>query len=268
MLVSMFACLPFNEKSATAKHCVSFSSTLDTSTVTNDDDAPPVIRMITDSTAVAALRNKINVANAKIVKGRFDSPEEHWGRGVRLYGYRNKPLPGVTSHPFDTIVNEFLAAGILHKCPEYNEIYFPKGTSEQDRADFIDELFCYSPTEVWFDGKIGDFPVEYLQLFKAFARNSSGVLKDLIVLSECNEKTCKYTISICYKQYGYIATFTDCSRYFNINAINGLLNSVLANSGSSKRFVRVITGDPTMRYVFGEPAKVRKVMRKYGFIPV
>gem|GEM_PF-5035914 len=268
ILVSMLTCSPSNDKPAAAKETITVSAAMDTAAIAYNDDAPPVIKVITDSVEVAALRNKIRAANAKIVKGKWDSPEAEWGRGVRLYGFRQKPRTGITSHPFDTIVNEFLAAGILHKRPKYNEIYFPKGTSEHDREEFIDELFCYSPTEVWFGGKIGDFPVQFTNLFKAFARNSGGVLKDMIVMSECNEKTCKYTISICYKQYGFVATFKDCSRYFNINAINGLLAKISAYSGSKKRFTRVITGDPTMRYIFGDPVKVKKVMRKYGFIPV
>lgn len=110
-------------------------------------------------------------------------------------------------------------------------------------------------------------PVDYDALLAEFASKSQGVLKDMKVWMDAKEdkKTNKieYTITALAGNKAFIIKPGDTGDWYDVPLVSKLLDEVLLHLGSSRRFVPVHTGDQVASFIFGEPAKVEALVRKY-----
>jgi len=168
--------------------------------------------------------------------------------------------------PFDSVVNDFVTAGLFTTRPPDEDLNDIGVVVKGDRDAFVQRLLGITHAQLHFDGQTV-FPVAYDVLLRGFAECSQGVLTDMVVLNrvEHTGATCKYTVNICYKGYGFVGVLNEeSSDWFDMGAVNSLLDELLCRSGSDQRFVRVKTGDQTVRVIFGVPAKVKWLIGKYG----
>jgi len=214
------------------------------------------IKVVSDPDSVLSFCRMVGREYAKIRKpvkyGMRRAATSHWGRD----------LPPIK---FDRVVNDFVAAGLFTERPQNELIERMDEEAGGDINEFISELLRLAEVQLCFDIN-NTFPVEYDALLDCFVEKSDGVLKGMTVFNNVEHAgtTCKYIINVCYRGYGFVSVLTDeGNEWYDMGMVNALLDTMLARSGSNKRFVQVNTGNHTARFIFGEPVKVGWLIDKY-----
>lgn len=120
-----------------------------------------------------------------------------------------------------------------------------------------------------FDTETSFVPVDYDKLLLEFAARSNGVLKDMLVWMDFKDKNkgenFDYTITVVFNNKAYIAKPEDVGDWYDMGTVQDILEKLFEDTGSKEKFVPVDTGDQTMQYIFGEPAKVKAFLEKYKY---
>lgn len=123
-------------------------------------------------------------------------------------------------------------------------------------SSFFDEhgmLLCY-------DTESGESPVPYAELIEAYKAKSQGTLAHLEVWAD--EKGEK--ITVLSKDSAYVITpENNTGDWYDVVLVDELITKILADLNSTDRFLPVNTGNQTAMYVFGYPARVNPMIRKY-----
>jgi hypothetical protein len=99
-----------------------------------------------------------------------------------------------------------------------------------------------------------------------FAANSLGTLKDMKVWMDAKEDRSgnyKYTVTVLAGNKAFIIRPEDIGDWYDVPLVSKLLDDVLEHLSSPKKFVPVETGDQTASFIFGEPEKVKALVKKY-----
>lgn len=171
---------------------------------------------------------------------------------------------------FDTIVKSMLELKLLTMKPDkaiISEVVEETGGSHRS---FAFALLERDGVYLFFDAEPGIVPVDYEKLMLEFASKSKDVLKDMQVVMNAEEsmdsKTFTYTVKVVSNNKIFILKPMDMGDWYDIMAVNGLLEAVLADLGSEKRFVSIETGDQTVQYVFGKPNLINRLVAIYKLL--
>jgi hypothetical protein len=167
----------------------------------------------------------------------------------------------------DTVIADLVKFGLFDQSPAAAVIEKAKKEADRDVRGFIYSLLNSCKRYLAFDAEVGMVPVDYPSLLHNFAGISDGLLKDLGAAMETRDngdQTFKYRVSVVYKNKGYVMQPPDMGDWYDIMSVNALVGKVMEQTGSPKRFVNIETGDQTVQYIFGEPAKVQALQQKYG----
>jgi hypothetical protein len=215
----------------------------------NDRMVERMTRSFIEMNQVAYIQKISSVITDKQLVGQFQ-------KAYKLFYYST-----------DTVIADLLQYGLLDQSPAAADIEKAKKEADHDVRGFIYSLLNYGKRYLAFDAEVGMVPVDYSSLLHDFAGISDGLLKDMGIAMEAHEngdQTFKYKVSVLFKDKGYVMQPPDMDDWYDIMSVNALLSKVMDQTGSPKRFVSIETGDQTVQYIFGEPAKVQALQQKYG----
>lgn len=167
--------------------------------------------------------------------------------------------------PVTTIVDDLLAAGLLHKRPDAATLKQVVELAEGEPASIIYDLLGKNNVLVSFDTEADEVPVPYDSLLYNFAGHSGGVLKDVLVWMDAEELPddhIGYAVTVVSGDKAFVIRPEELEDWYDVALVDALIEKLLAEKGT-KRFVPVNTGDQSAFYIFGEPAKVKQVLDKY-----
>jgi hypothetical protein len=168
---------------------------------------------------------------------------------------------------FDDILADLARLKLLVKKPDGPVLAKMKKESDGEPASFIYGLLEHQQTHHAFDAETGFVPADYDALLMEFASKSKGILKDMLVEMEVKENrdgdSFEYTLTVIANNKAFIAHPQDMGDWYDIMTVNAILDKVLNEIKSPERFVSLETGDQTVQYIFGDPAKVEELIKKY-----
>jgi len=169
--------------------------------------------------------------------------------------------------PVDGIITDLVNNGIIPGKPDTAAIRKAKEESSDNPLAFIYGILESKNVYLSFDAETDMLPLDYDSLLQTFSLKTGGLLKDMLVWTEIkgnkSDGDFNYTIEVLYKNTAFIVRPQTIDDWYDIMAVNDLLDKVLEKSGSPKRFVSIETGDQTVQYIFGDPAAVQKILHKY-----
>ncbi|WP_072365991.1 hypothetical protein [Chitinophaga sancti] len=110
-----------------------------------------------------------------------------------------------------------------------------------------------------YDAETGEAPVPYAELMQEYKAKSLGTLNHLNVWADANGE--KFTILS--KDSAYVVTPGSSGDWYDVPLVNELIAKILTDLNCTERFLPVNTGDQAVMYVFGYPAKVHPLIKKY-----
>lgn len=157
-----------------------------------------------------------------------------------------------------TVVTDLRKASLVP--PHYGEAQLEalwKKSSHPRRfvSNFLDEHNML----LWYDAESGESPVPYADLIEAYKSKSLGTLKHLDVWADKNGE--KFTILS--KNSAYVVTPGNSGDWYDVSLVDELITKVLADLNCTDRFLPVHTDDQTAMYVFGYPARINPLIKKY-----
>jgi hypothetical protein len=168
----------------------------------------------------------------------------------------------------ELVAEDVYSIGIIDHKPGEAEIKELMQENRESAASFIHALLHKQKIMQSFDAETGMVPVDYDVLLMEFASKSQGVLKDLKVWMDAKEDkkagNTKYTITTLAGNKAFIIKPEDIGDWYDVPLVSKLLDEILLHLGTPRRFVAVDTGDQTASFIFGEPAKVEALVKKYN----
>lgn len=178
-----------------------------------------------------------------------------------------KKTYALTRMPVDEIITDMVSNGLIREKPDTSVIRKAKEDASNDPLAFICGVLEAQNVYLSFDAETGMLPLDYDSLLQVFSQKTGGLLKDMLTWTDINDKGPNgdfgYTIKVVYNNTAFIVHPQTIEDWYDIMAVNSLLEKVLERSGSVKRFVSIETGDQTVQYIFGDPRAVQKVINKY-----
>jgi hypothetical protein len=118
---------------------------------------------------------------------------------------------------------------------------------------------------LWFDAETGSFPNPYDELItEQFVPAAQGKLDGLecyMTWDDDDEENPHEQVWVIFHGKGYQFDPEYIGDWYDLSAVESVMEKVLADAGIQERFVTWDTGDQTARYVFAEPAKARVVIK-------
>jgi hypothetical protein len=208
-----------------------------------------IVRSFTGLKAEAYLENPGKIISNKIVADRI------------------KKAYDLSKISFDEILNDLLSLKLIREKPGNAIIEKLSKEAEGEPGSFIYGILENEKVYHYFDAETGFVPADYDNLLLEFASKSKGVLKDMIVWMDAKEnkdgETFQYTITVISNNKAFIAKPEDIGDWYDVVTVNTILEKVLADLNSRERFVSIDTGDQTVHYIFGDPANVNQLAKKY-----
>jgi hypothetical protein len=178
-----------------------------------------------------------------------------------------KKTYALTRMPVDGIITDLVSNGLIREKPDTSIIRKAKEDASNDPLSFIYGVLEAKKVYFGFDAETDGVPLDYDSLLQVFSQKTGGLLKDMLTWTDIKDEGPNgdfgYTIKVVYNNTAFIVHPETIADWYDIMAVNGLLEKVLERSGSVKRFVSIETGDQTVQYIFGDPRAVQKVVRKY-----
>jgi len=180
---------------------------------------------------------------------------------------RIKKAYALTRLPADEIITDLVNNGLIPEKPDTAVIRKAREEASNDPLAFIYGILASKNVYLSFDVETDMLPLDYDSLLQTFSQKAAGLLNGLLVWTEIKGNRAggdfNYTINVLYKNTAFIVRPETIDDWYDIMAINSLLDKVLERSGSVKRFVSIETGDQTVQYIFGDPTAIQKVLHKY-----
>lgn len=125
---------------------------------------------------------------------------------------------------------------------------------------FVYNFFKEHSMLLRYDTESGQSPVPYAELIEEYKAKSLGTLSHLHVWADENGEK----ITVLSKDKAYIVTpGNNSGDWYDVPLVDELITKVLADLNCTDRFLPVIPDDQTALYVFGYPARVNPLIRKY-----
>jgi hypothetical protein len=125
---------------------------------------------------------------------------------------------------------------------------------------FVSNFFDEHSMLLRYDTESGESPVPYVELIEEYKAKSQGALSQVAVWA--NEKGER--ITVLSKDKAYVVTPENkTGDWYDVTLVDELISKVLADLNCTDRFMPVNTGDQTAMYVYGYPARVNPMIRKY-----
>lgn len=125
------------------------------------------------------------------------------------------------------------------------------------------------PNFVHFDSETGLFPNPYDELFlNTFVPAACGKLDGLRVGMSWDEENYDdpgTKVWMVFRDKAYVFEPQDDSDWYDLDAVQTAINTILETEGFEERFVLWDPGDQTVGYYFGEPAKTRVMLKQLGY---
>ncbi|GGA86612.1 hypothetical protein [Puia dinghuensis] len=167
----------------------------------------------------------------------------------------------------DQVIADLVRKELIGKAPDPTSLRKAREDASNDPEQFILAILESQNLYVNFDAETDFVPVDYDKLLQRFAEKCEGKLKDMTVWmddgSDKGGENFNYVITVVYKGQAFIAKPQDVGDWYDIMTVNALLDHLMERSGSPKRFNSIETGDQTVQYVFGVPAAVQEIFKKY-----
>jgi hypothetical protein len=164
------------------------------------------------------------------------------------------------------VIDDLLALGFIDKKPGVKELEELVKENSDGSASLIYALLTDQKVVHMFDAETSVVPCDYDVLLMEFAANSLGTLKDMKVWMDAKEDRSgnyKYTVTVLAGNKAFIIRPEDIGDWYDVPLVSKLLDDVLEHLSSPKKFVPVETGDQTASFIFGEPEKVKALVKKY-----
>ncbi|MFT3701456.1 MAG: hypothetical protein QM802_03760 [Agriterribacter sp.] len=172
-----------------------------------------------------------------------------------------------TKISYEEIMNDLLRLKLIDKMP-HNEVIL-KIWKEADKqpTSFIYGILDLQKIYTNFDAETDFLPVTYDKLLLDFAEKSEGTLKDMLVWMDSKQgnvqNAFQYTITVLSNDRVFITNPQDIGDWYDVMTVNAILEKILDNLKSKKRFISIDTGDQTVQYIFGYPESVKELISKY-----
>lgn len=167
----------------------------------------------------------------------------------------------------DEVLKELLNLGLIRNAPDTLSISKIKKESNGDPLSFIYGILDKENIYHSFDAETGFVPADYDELVLEFASKSKGILSDILVWMDVKEnrdgETFQYIITVISNNKVFIAKPEDMGDWYDIMAVNALLDKLFEDLKSKEKFVSIETGDQTVQYIFGDPEKINLLVKKF-----
>lgn len=159
------------------------------------------------------------------------------------------------------VVDQPVSADVIQKVKEE--------MVENKNADYKYSFIENAGISMGFDSEASTIPVEYDKLILDFAKLANGDIKDLEVWMDT--KTNKnyeitYNILISANHKIYKISPEDMGDWYDVGTILNTMNKILEDTGTSKKFVSVDSGDQYVQIFYGPEENVNNFADKYNLI--
>lgn len=158
-----------------------------------------------------------------------------------------------------TVVAELRKASLVP--PHYSEHQLEAGWKKSNHPRrFVSNFFDEHGMLLHYDTESGQSPVPYDELIEEYKAKSQGALTHLQVWMDDNGEK----VTVLSKDKAYVMTpGNKTGDWYDVALVDELITTILANLNITDRFLPAATGDQTSMYVYGYPAKVNPLIRKY-----
>jgi hypothetical protein len=177
-----------------------------------------------------------------------------------LYG------PIDAQHPLQIKATQLLALGLIDQPIPLSKLETVRaGYRDYGRTDFSGELISEVKQIAFFDAETGTVPNPYDELIlNYFVPASLGKLDGLECYMTWNEDldNTMEKVWVIFKGKGYSFEPDYYGDWYDLGAVEAVMDRVCKDAGLSERFVGWDTGDQTAAYIFAEPVKAREAISK------
>jgi hypothetical protein len=168
----------------------------------------------------------------------------------------------------DSMLNDLLRYKLISEKPSASVVTLIMKAEEGSQSGFIMGLLTRESRWLNFDTETDFLPVDYDQLLMNYAAKSKGMLKDMLVWMDNRKKKngnqYDYTITVVCNNKAFIARPQDSGDWYDMMTVNELLDKVLIDLNSRERFVQLDHWGQDLDIIYGEPAPVNELVKKYG----
>jgi len=172
----------------------------------------------------------------------------------------------LTSH--QKVLSDLLSMQIIDQKPDEALVERIASETTGNPAGFVIGILEAMGLYYSFDAEVGMIPVTYDTLLSDFIAKSKGILNSIIFWVDTKEKgssgNIEYTITVVSNNKVFIAKPIDYGDWYDIMLINALLEKILSDMGSDQRFISVEIQDQTVQYLFGQPARINTLIKKFN----
>ncbi|MGC4101665.1 hypothetical protein [Ferruginibacter sp.] len=166
----------------------------------------------------------------------------------------------------ETVVQELLDWGLIVNRPSENMLKEIARESDNHPDAVAISILEKQQVLLSFDTETDMIPVDYNVLLGKFAAIANGEFKDVLVYMDVKEEDTesKYTITVVTNKRAYISKFVDSADWYNMALVKSLLEKILEDCNTQKKFVSINSGDQTSMYIYGNPVNINLFLKKYN----